>query len=106
MATIKFKSFGSEQETFIQITKYMNNRLALMFICTDYEPWGTMTVNIPDADITEEDEACIDTNNWPDAEEIISEYKLGEPTGKYARSGYCTYPIYKFDMNTVMKYTE
>lgn len=67
------------------------------------EPFGNLTVNIQ-GKTCEKDEAYVDTNNMPNAEQFIKEYRLGKPTGKTAKSGYCTYPLYKFDMEQIAKY--
>lgn len=49
--------------------------------------------------------AFVDTNNFPQAMDFIREYRLGTPTGHYGRSGYCLYPLVRFDMSVVDKYT-
>ena len=41
--------------------------------------------------------AAIDTNNCPWAEKFLTDNKLAADTGRKVRSGFCTYPIYKFD---------
>ena len=43
------------------------------------------------------DMAAIDTNNCPWAEKFLTDNKLAVDTGRKVRSGFCTYPIYKFD---------
>lgn len=48
-----------------------------------------------------EGEAYIDTNNCPWAVEFIEKEGLGKRTGRMGRSGYCTYPVVKFDMEKV-----
>ena len=89
----------------INIEKYANNdNLAIMLICETEgfpEPYATITVNIDDLD---ENQSCVDTNNCPWAIDLIEEYKLGEPTGKIIQSGFCTYPVYQFDINELKKY--
>lgn len=59
-----------------------------------HEPYADITVNIIKL---EPGYAAIDTNNFPAAEQFITENGLAEFTGTYARSGFCSYPIYKFD---------
>ena len=41
--------------------------------------------------------AAIDTNNCPWAEKFLTDNKPAVDTGRKVRSGFCTYPIYKFD---------
>ena len=75
-------------------TKYQNNgNLAVIAFEDDGEEYGTLTVNI--IPMEEDCFACLDTNNWPDAEKVA--YDLGaRPTGEYVQSGFCRYPIYNF----------
>ena len=46
---------------------------------------------------------AVDTNNLPNAEEFIQEYKLWRLVG-YTHSGFCTYPIYEMDLDELEKY--
>lgn len=48
-----------------------------------------------------EGESYIDTNNCPWAIDFIEQEGLGQRTGRIGRSGYCTYPVVKFDMQKV-----
>lgn len=60
------------------------------------EPFGNATVNISH---TPAPDYCgyLDTNNLPAIEKFVRENDLGEPTGVVGFSGYCTYPLYKFN---------
>ena len=99
---IKFKSYGEEYEGYLVVQHYgNNNNIAVSIVLPTGEPYGFLTVNI---DSLDEDEAAIDTNNFPEAEEIINQYHLAENTGKVLASGYCKYPVYKFNVSTVNKY--
>ena len=73
-----------------------NGNLALALVdeygCRD----AMLTVNLPDYDL-EDNEAFLDVNNCPFAEDIVAEYELGQPLGVYGQSGYCEYPLYSFD---------
>ena len=48
--------------------------------------------------------AYVDTNNLPGAGEMIMKAGLGEPTGKYSVSGFCTYPLYRFHKEKLQEY--
>lgn len=80
-----------------------NNNLAISLITDIGEPFATLTVNIN----TLEDDylASVDTNNCPWAEDFIKDNKLGTPTGMYQKSGWCSYPVYRFDLDEVKKYS-
>lgn len=45
--------------------------------------------------------AYVDTNNLPSAEQFIVENRLGTFTHMVGRSGFCTYPLYHFDMERI-----
>ena len=84
-----------------EINSYlMNDHLAIELICDDYEPFATLTVNLPGS-LPEKDLAYVDTNNCPWAEEFLKETGLAQPTGETARSGYCEYPLCKFDVERI-----
>ena len=65
-------------------------------------PIATITVCLDDSRL-EPNQSYVDTNNCPWAPEWIEENGLGRNTGKRARSGYCTYPLYEFDMLRIQK---
>lgn len=94
----------------VKFTKYTsNNTLAVQLICAK-APWSvfaTITVNLqgnPYGMETRQDEtrfAYVDTNNCPWVEEFLEENHIAEPTGIYAPSGYCTYPLYQFHQDVI-----
>ena len=88
-------------EVTIELGKYgTNNSLAISLWCAAIppEPYARLTVNLPGAK-PPIPYAYIDTNNCPWATEFIEKYKLGENTGMLGYSGYCSYPLYKFDID-------
>lgn len=85
-------------------TYHSNGTLAIEMLSTtpkgkfkDY--FGTLTVNIADSDMVASDKyAFIDTNN--NGEEIaqwLIDNKIAYPTGIIGYSGFCSYPLFKFD---------
>lgn len=66
-------------------------------------PYSRITVNIDEFVDPEYTGllAAIDTNNNPDITKFLESNNLAKFTGKVAISGYCTYPIYKFDENAL-----
>lgn len=88
-----------------------NNRIAIGTICrTEYgtEPYSHLTVNLTDEttpfDTDEVAYGFIDTNNWAEGEEFIKKHELGEDTGFRGHSGFCTYPLYRFDKQKLVHY--
>ena len=82
---------------------YEGDQLAITAICWDpdlkfWEPYGTLTKNLnyEGDDPAPEDCAYLDTNNIKNVEEFVKDF--AEFTGKRKQSGYCTYPLYKFDI--------
>lgn len=79
-------------------TSYCNNGgLAIVLDSPTEGPFATLTVNLESK--LPANYAFVDTNNCPWAEQFIREHKLGKPTGMVGYSGYCTYPLYEFDMS-------
>lgn len=69
------------------------------------EPYADLTVCLNDSTLGK-DEAYVDTNNCPSAIKLIDEYKMGKPTGKVGKSGFCEYPVYKFDLTKIKELNE
>ena len=77
--------------------------LAIELMCIDEEygfeePLARLTVNLQDYKNLKDNQAFIDTNNCPWAEEFLKENKFAKPTGIMGHSGYCVYPLYEFDL--------
>lgn len=90
--------YGHTYDVTIRKTKYQyNGNLAIVLWCKDGEPYGNLTTNLDEK--LPPDMAYVDTNNMPDAERFIKENDLGEDTGIIAKSGYCSYPLYKFNID-------
>lgn len=72
------------------------------------EPFAALTKNIPDkfmpCSVEQLTMAPIDTNNCPWAEQFLVENHLAEPTGVVVTSGWCEYPIYKFNIEELDKH--
>ena len=98
---MKIKFCGNEYT--LEVSHYFNNNnLALVVHGGEEEPYEVLTVNL--GPLFDPTLGFVDTNNFPEAEQFIKEYKLGEPTGITRVSGFCVYPLYKFDMEEVKKY--
>lgn len=76
--------------------RYYNNNLAIE-LYADWEPFARLTVNL--VNDLDEDCAYVDTNNCPWAEHFIVTNNLGYPVGTARRSGYCVYPLYRFNLD-------
>lgn len=93
-------------EVELQKTEYMNNnRLAVQMNCfSNYgkEPYGMLTVNLPEEEISDEFCAFINFNTIyclpNEIEDFLVKNNIAIPTGNYAVSGYCLYPEFRFNM--------
>ena len=98
MKIFDYEMNGNTYKMKLDVRTYSNGNLAIaMHIHTEdgWEPWNILTVNL--GFVLEKNIAYIDTNN--NGESILAwiiRNKLAVPTGKTCRSGYCTYPQYKF----------
>lgn len=95
-----FKTNYSNYKVKVYKRKYCTGNLAVCLESYTGEPIATLTTNLPDGVCLSKgiEYAYVDTNNNPTAEEFIKENNLGEFTGTFGQSGYCTYPLYKFDL--------
>ena len=81
-----------------------NNNLAVIaLIAGTKEHAGTITVNISNMSPTL---ACIDTNNMPGIFETLIKEGIVEDIGYVMESGYCTYPIARFDLEQIPEYKD
>lgn len=92
----------NEKEYTLEVSHYFNNNNLALIMHGEEEPYAVMTVNL--GVLFDKTMAFIDTNNFPEAIKIIEEYKLGEPTDITRVSGFCVYPLYKFNLEEVEKY--
>ena len=96
---MKIRGYGKEYTVEAKKGMYQNGNLCIQLLCLNeefgyMEPYAKLTVNLQDG--LASDLAYVDTNNVPGAEDFINTYGLGVNTGVTRRSGYCTYPLYRF----------
>jgi hypothetical protein len=93
--------YASYKVDFLSVDTYMaDNSLAITAWSRTDGPIAHITVCL-DANPMKENQAYVDTNNCPWAPAWIEENKLGTKTNWRGRSGYCTYPLYEFDMERI-----
>lgn len=103
---MKAKIYNEEYDVIIVRDIYAdNNNLAIMLYEKETgESLAVLTVNL-DSDLPIE-YGFVDVNNCPWAEDFIKENKLGEHTRQFWFSGFCAYPLYKFDLSKISLYSE
>ena len=115
--SLTFDMHFDKAECYIILNRYKaDNTLAIDLVSIDGEPITRLTVCTADeyhlmtAINTPDNISWVDINNNPTAMNFIDEYKLGEPVrinGRIAvfASGFCEYPLYKFNLDELRKYT-
>lgn len=99
----KVESFGKEYDVTLRAAEYVDGGTAIIldYMDEDYHclmPFATLTVNLGRQNYGY---AYVDINNCPWAENFIQENGLGEFAGKWCSSGFCAFPLYKFDMEKI-----
>ncbi len=90
---------------YLQIGRYQaDNSIAIQAWNRQEGPIATLTVSLCDKNL-KEGEAYVDTNNCPWVVDFIEREGLGKRTGRIGYSGFCSYPVVKFDMQRVMERT-
>ena len=97
---IKEIKFGEHRIQLVLDRYNYYNNLYIGLICEE-GPFCDLTTNI---EALPEGFAAVDVNNFSEAREFIEKNNLGQNTSKVIHSGYCTYPIYKFDIHECKKY--
>lgn len=96
----KVSTFFGDYNVQVRLGRYSENKnLAIDLFDPEEGPFARLTVNLsmklPD------NQAFVDVNNCPWAEDFIEDNGLGKNTGKSGWSGYCIYPLYEFDMEAI-----
>lgn len=101
MKTYELELYGEKYNLVITTDNYQNNgSLAIMLETIGGEPFTTLTVNLSDG-VAENEYQYLDTNNNPWAEKFIKDNGLGTPTGIMGYSGFCEYPLYRFNLEAL-----
>ena len=91
--------YGNDVEVIAYKREYLVNDNLAVFLATAHggEPWATLTKNLGNK--LPEGYAYVDVNNCPWAPDFIEENGLGEFAEGFRHSGFCDYPLYKFDLS-------
>jgi len=95
----KINLFNTEWDLTLVRSHYNYGRgLAVIANTPEGECFAVLTVNISDR-VLSSMSAFVDTNNCPWAEKFLIENNIAVPTGITETSGFCTYPLYLFDLS-------
>lgn len=95
--------YRSYENCWLQIDHYIADNSLVIDIVNPDDNIARITTCL-DRLTVHEDEAFVDMNNCPWAEDFIHRYRLGEDTQIREQSGFCIYPLYKFDMDRIKEF--
>lgn len=100
MALLEVKTeWAVYKDCFLQVARYQaDNSRAIEIWNNEDGPIARITVCITGSGLAE-DETVIDTN-------FIKQHGFGQATGRMVKSGYCTYPVVKLDIEKIGEYLE
>lgn len=98
--TYKLEFYGDTYKVWLGSSQYTSNGKLAVIMFDDVEEFTDVSVNIHDTyHIPSSDMAFIDTNNNPWLEEFLQKNRIAEPMGVHGFSGFCAYPLYRFDLS-------
>ena len=100
---VTVNSWGVDYKlTGLQADSYRTDGTLYLELWTDEEPFAALTVCLGIKKSKDNKHlAFIDTNNFPQAPQVVEYLGIGEPTGLYRSSGFCMYPLYTFDLQKI-----
>lgn len=106
---LNLTKYGKTHPMTFELDRYADNGNLYVGLITHEEgypePWQNLTVNLGVK--CEENCAFVDTNNnGSDIVTWLTSNGIGELTGNYNTSGFCTYPELQFNMEELKKYIE
>ena len=106
MDTFEVKTQWSECDDCVLVrNRYADNdHIALSIYSLSEGPYAGLTVNLDQTDKLPKNFGFVDTNNFPEAPELIGKLGIGKFTGEYGASGFCVYPLFEFDEEAIKKY--
>lgn len=92
--------FNGEKVTLIVSTYASYNNLYVGLISKG-EPYADIAVNLEP--LTDPYTAFVDTNNLPNIDKFLTDKHIAEFLGPIQTSGYCAYPLYRFNPEIINK---
>lgn len=97
--------YATYKDCYFIINKYQKSDSVALEIWNDEDgPIARITTYI--TQVFKANEAYLDTNNCPWAEELVKKLGIAEYANGVASSGFCIYRLYEFDMDKVKEYAE
>ena len=92
--------FNGKKVTLIVSTYASYNNLYVGLI-SEGEPYADIAVNLEP--LTDPYTAFVDTNNLPNIDKFLTDNHIAEYLGPIQTSGYCAYPLYRFNPEIINK---
>ena len=100
---------GKEMDGVFVISRYfVNDRIAVNLWAKEHDneddflsPFTSVTVNLPYAKMGSTNAVFLDVNNAPWLEGFMMENGFGYPTGRFRTSGFCNYPEYLLNLESI-----
>lgn len=107
MKTLDVKiNYRTYKECFLRVERYWHDGSISLTIWNQNDGCvARVTTCLADHSLRE-DEAYVDANNCPWAVAFLEKNGFAKRTGKKRRSGYCEYPLMKFDTTKMLMYEE
>ena len=103
MKYLNIETYGRNHRICFYSTAYTYNGNLAVFAYEDTgEPFADVTVNF---DFLEVGCAYLDTNNFPEIEDVLIREGIAKSLDRYKRSGYWDYPLYEFDMEKLAEFS-
>jgi len=77
----------------LELTRYANGRVALQLWSAEGMPYARPSVNLPEVKMANDEVAIKDFDENQGLLDALVKAGVLEPTERFARSGYCQYPI-------------
>lgn len=93
--------FGTYENCFVRCARYSaDNSLCVELFNVEDGPIARLTVCLDDSNLGE-NESYLDVNNVPETVAFVEENGLGVVTGHMGYSGFCAYPVVKWNMDAL-----
>lgn len=98
--------YGEYKLTGIEVKKGKKGQgIGIQLWCPD-GPLARITTELMGVPKLKENQAYVDINDSPWAEEFIEKNGLGKFAGVIQPSGWCLFPLYEFDLEAIEKFKE
>lgn len=81
---------------------YSDNEHFGLMLLENGSLYATVTVNLPESTFFERNIQFVDENNMPGIGKWLEDNGIATNTGYAAQSGFCTYPLYEFNIDETL----